>query len=349
MGELRAIETRYAGCRFRSRLEARWALAFDWLGVPWEYEGQGYILESSSAYLPDFHLPSCDLYVEVKGSSKLLERDARRINEFAAGGQNVVILGSVPHVDPDVYPIHLGSGAAGLFDAYFTGSRHASEQVEIMASSQTVANLNQRFRPESAPVEVQRAYLVAREARFERGESPARPTLSDRNSPPPPELKLPSRRHSYVFVRGRWVYAPTGQNSIPEWRRGENQRERDLQKGKPVRQPVKRSQSSADRASRRTGSSPERVHVSLDGDTTICRLSGASIHGVALGPASRADWFSQVTCFNCSYRLAKAGLWDGDSIPGKPSPEGSRRRHAVPVVEAGYRYRLPGIANLGQL
>lgn len=28
---IRAIETRYAGCRFRSRLEARWAVFFDHL------------------------------------------------------------------------------------------------------------------------------------------------------------------------------------------------------------------------------------------------------------------------------------------------------------------------------
>lgn len=49
------IETAYAGCRFRSRLEARWAVFFDALGVPWEYEPQGYSLPSGP-YLPDFRL-----------------------------------------------------------------------------------------------------------------------------------------------------------------------------------------------------------------------------------------------------------------------------------------------------
>jgi hypothetical protein len=47
------IETRYAGCRFRSRLEARWAVFMDALGVPWEYEPQGYALDGTP-YLPDF-------------------------------------------------------------------------------------------------------------------------------------------------------------------------------------------------------------------------------------------------------------------------------------------------------
>ena len=39
---VRAIETRYAGYRFRSRLEARWAVFFQTLGTPWLYEPQGY-------------------------------------------------------------------------------------------------------------------------------------------------------------------------------------------------------------------------------------------------------------------------------------------------------------------
>ena len=52
---IKAIETRYAGCRFRSRLEARWAVFFDHLGIRWEYEPQGFDLPSGP-YLPDFLL-----------------------------------------------------------------------------------------------------------------------------------------------------------------------------------------------------------------------------------------------------------------------------------------------------
>jgi hypothetical protein len=33
-----AIETMYRGTRFRSQLEARWAVFFDRLGLPWRYE-----------------------------------------------------------------------------------------------------------------------------------------------------------------------------------------------------------------------------------------------------------------------------------------------------------------------
>lgn len=51
---LKAIETRYKGYRFRSRLEARWACFFDACGVQWEYEKEGFELEGVGRYLPDF-------------------------------------------------------------------------------------------------------------------------------------------------------------------------------------------------------------------------------------------------------------------------------------------------------
>lgn len=56
MNTFKAIETRYKGYRFRSRLEARWAVFFDALGTKWEYEKEGYELPSGH-YLPDFWLP----------------------------------------------------------------------------------------------------------------------------------------------------------------------------------------------------------------------------------------------------------------------------------------------------
>lgn len=50
---IQAIETLYAGYRFRSRLEARWAVFFDRLNVPYEYEPQGFAVDDVQ-YLPDF-------------------------------------------------------------------------------------------------------------------------------------------------------------------------------------------------------------------------------------------------------------------------------------------------------
>lgn len=83
---IKAIETRYKGYRFRSRLEARWAVFFDTLEIKWEYEPQGFVVtkpgeelyendilvheEDSTewTYLPDFYLPDLGTWVEVKGS-----------------------------------------------------------------------------------------------------------------------------------------------------------------------------------------------------------------------------------------------------------------------------------------
>ncbi len=61
----KAIETAYKGYRFRSRLEARYAVFFDHLKIEWEYEKEGYHLPSGS-YLPDFWLPRVQMWAEVK-------------------------------------------------------------------------------------------------------------------------------------------------------------------------------------------------------------------------------------------------------------------------------------------
>jgi len=68
---MKPIETRYAGCRFRSRLEARWAVFFDEMGIEWMYEPDPFPLSTGGGYLPDFLLPTFDggMYVEVKPPS----------------------------------------------------------------------------------------------------------------------------------------------------------------------------------------------------------------------------------------------------------------------------------------
>jgi hypothetical protein len=66
LSAIKAIETIYNGYRFRSRLEARWAVFFDKLGLKYEYELEGYELDNGKKYLPDFYLPDLRLHVEVK-------------------------------------------------------------------------------------------------------------------------------------------------------------------------------------------------------------------------------------------------------------------------------------------
>lgn len=56
MKQLKAIDTEYRGYRFRSRLEARWAVFLDTIHCEWEYEAEGYELPGGVRYLPDFVL-----------------------------------------------------------------------------------------------------------------------------------------------------------------------------------------------------------------------------------------------------------------------------------------------------
>lgn len=74
---LRAIETAYSGHLFRSRIEARWAVVFDHLGVSWEYEKEGFDLGEAGRYLPDFWLPDLKCWFEVKGE----EPDAKELRK----------------------------------------------------------------------------------------------------------------------------------------------------------------------------------------------------------------------------------------------------------------------------
>lgn len=51
--EVKAVETEYAGVLFRSRLEARWALFFDLIGLKWEYEPDWFEFDQEASWLPE--------------------------------------------------------------------------------------------------------------------------------------------------------------------------------------------------------------------------------------------------------------------------------------------------------
>ena len=93
--EIRPIETVYRDVRFRSRLEARWALFFDKLHIKWEYEPEGFELPRGMRYLPDFWLPSFDggVYAEVKPEGK---GSAKAAAFVLATGKRVWLCDGVP-------------------------------------------------------------------------------------------------------------------------------------------------------------------------------------------------------------------------------------------------------------
>ena len=105
MSEIKAIETYYKGYRFRSRLEARWAVFFDAAGIKYEYEPEGFEASDGTKYLPDFYLPEYDWYVEVKPPRDGAIDDIIKASRFV--GENIkvlLILGNIPpKSDKDMY------------------------------------------------------------------------------------------------------------------------------------------------------------------------------------------------------------------------------------------------------
>lgn len=93
---LKAIETVYNGYRFRSRLEARWAVFFDALGIQYEYEKEGFELDGGERYLPDFWLPQQEIWVEVKPEAPEDVRATKTAQLVKASGRGAWIVAGEP-------------------------------------------------------------------------------------------------------------------------------------------------------------------------------------------------------------------------------------------------------------
>lgn len=102
---MKVIESVYGGVKFRSRLEARWAVFFDTLGIDWIYEPEGFVFDGGLRYLPDFYLPEYDggTYVEVK-PVPLNELELKKAISLAENTNKYVVLAiGVPEMAE--YPI----------------------------------------------------------------------------------------------------------------------------------------------------------------------------------------------------------------------------------------------------
>ncbi len=118
---MKAIETKYKGYRFRSRLEARWAVFFDSIGLKWQYEVEGFVLKTGTLYLPDFYLPESGFWIEVKPNPPHLWRDgADKFIEFAKEDDRSLLLTGEPWY--------------GEYDIirYFDMSNHSKETIDLL-------------------------------------------------------------------------------------------------------------------------------------------------------------------------------------------------------------------------
>lgn len=148
-----AIETTHAGVRFRSRLEARWAVFFDALGVKWLYEIEAYALPSGRGYLPDFSLPGLGAWLEVKPANC----DDERWDEFVGAKREPLIVAfGIPAQCDMLRPADTLRGLDFRDCLNLLGCWRAANTVHEAFAAAT----SKRFEPGAAP---------------ERSEAPARP------------------------------------------------------------------------------------------------------------------------------------------------------------------------------
>ncbi len=181
------IETRYAGCRFRSRLEARWAVFLDHLGLSWDYEPQGFHLPSGS-YLPDFWLPGVQaggtvgVWLEIKPADD--QGDDERWFEFVGASRQPLVIGrgigrngDEPEMEAiEPVPVDLEFNPAGsAWDNYRQFCIcPACRQIGVTFSGRlerlTCCPGNPGGRDGAGHPRILNAFAAARSARFEYGE-----------------------------------------------------------------------------------------------------------------------------------------------------------------------------------
>lgn len=194
--EIKPIETIYRGYRFRSRLEARWAVFFDSLGVKYEYEPEGFKLPDGSMYLPDFYLPRFEIFIEIKANRDL---DDGKAEAFALSGDcgGILVCYGQP-IDHDYrfitsyesnddgggsYDTDWGPAGSVMFYQHF-GNRafepilliedHKWGRVFYKVAHVYTTREVEEFHPDYSLslIHINKAELAARQARFEHGETP---------------------------------------------------------------------------------------------------------------------------------------------------------------------------------
>ena len=199
---IKPIETKYKGYRFRSRLEARWAVYFDAMGFDWEYEKEGYDLGEAGWYLPDFWLPQVNMWAEVKSKDLTKDEFLKAVMLCEMTRRKVLLLIGVPakktylgisditkikctrcgklqylYECPTIICRECGSTDFKLnwCEDFLLTNYHDYVVVEDRFYSNTEYNgENRSF--EDSPYDnesVERAINAARGARFEHGETPA--------------------------------------------------------------------------------------------------------------------------------------------------------------------------------
>ena len=202
---IKSIETKYNGYNFRSRLEARWAVFFNSLGIEFRYEHEGYKNEKDF-YLPDFEIKLSlspriyfKYYVEVKGDKDWIKNNydyLEQLHDF--GGilpnfkdcaknepfqHSLIILGDVPYLKHGIiyFPIICHNKGISIkwvsFDGQFISKCNFTDEKFIknidsysLSSKEAHDFQIKTLETTYANPDLAKSLEKARSARFEHGE-----------------------------------------------------------------------------------------------------------------------------------------------------------------------------------
>lgn len=174
MSTLRAIETVWRGYRFRSRLEARWAVFFDALGVSWEYEPEGF--ETSAGwYLPDFRLTGQsvpDLYVEVRPKNEFEPKVSALNGGFAGTGLHCQFVYGDPFSWFEHRWLQLARICTQVCEEYSGDACGVPKLADVPVGARLFTGSYIEGRFPWGVHDWRAAATAARQARFEHGETP---------------------------------------------------------------------------------------------------------------------------------------------------------------------------------
>ena len=169
--DIKPIETIYKGHKYRSRLEARWAVFFDAAGIEFQYEPEGFVLKDGTYYLPDFYLPklkgrSGPVYVEVKGV--MTQSDMNKIEQFSP----LYVVGDIPGGFKDVGGRCSTSGHILHSFSYIDGDEYAAFFYKYLNGEIGLCGGDDYGSDREYPgyFKLDPCYEKARQARFEHGE-----------------------------------------------------------------------------------------------------------------------------------------------------------------------------------
>lgn len=189
---MKAIETVYRNIRFRSRSEARWAYFLDQIGVPFEYEKEGYQMDNGLRYLPDFWLSDQKIWAEVKSempNEDEIEKAVRLVTEsglplvfliFANGRTDSIEHSGGPYYIPELKDRHpqlacwqtcIGCEEVSIVP-YAPAAGFTCWNCKLTWTSEQVLEMADKGKEIFDADKFTFAFNLARQARFEYGETP---------------------------------------------------------------------------------------------------------------------------------------------------------------------------------